>query len=700
MTNNLDNLLDQRMYRALNMHGSSDYVLIAPGSGLMSYAGDFYESPVAAETAANEMLEKLDPNSDAYKKIKTSKKLRVEALRKFRNEEQSNYMAGLSFIHPYALLRLTNAGKHNKDSKGVKLNIIDDATPGNTKWYEDSPVDNSISSSYAKNPTTGDLINWSTTDSRGRFPYMFQDFVFCKYWNRIENNRMITLRRYPAPVVDAVEPANYEGGESMNDVISEGFKGAPVKNVPFAPLATAVTYFGEGTGNSLKELLSFAYQYNWEETNSDIWDVSSTQIEEGDIVNGEIHWLAGGLGVLARSLGIMRDLSGVEKLKPETVLGLPPDPYNGGPYENRILGPVNVINSVYKRKRGLTFNHDSLTVTFEYVARPIANVNNKAIMLDLLANILTMTYASGAFFGGAHKYRTENPAVYPWRNTNALNKIYKGKLFGKDSAWNDVLGEVFSEDNRNWIMDFAKGITDAVKAVASDVIAAVTGKSQSDGEKSENDKAKSRGKLLIDKTFSTAGRAVAAKILKGKQAPWLSNARAILTGEPIGDWHLTIGNPLNPIAMIGNLIVTDSKIEFSDELGPDDFPLGFKATITLKHGMGRDKDSIESMFNKGAGRIYILSDEFVSSADSETKVDNNTGKNDPHAGTFKQDGRYGKLVTTGTYGVKGYVSELSMAKDGRVNMGKYVPLSTSNNENNPLVLNTYKTQAWAMHQIL
>ena len=700
MANNLD-LLDQRMYRALNVHDSSGYVIIAPGSGTMSYASSFYESPVAAETAANEMLEKLDPNSDAYKKIERSKELRVNALRNFRNNEQLNYMAGLSFIHPYALLRLTNAGKHASDQSGTKLNVIDDATPGNTKWYEDSPVSNSISSSYAKNPTTGDLINWSSTDSRGRFPYMFQDFVFCKYWNRIENNRMITLRRYPAPVVDAVEPANYEGGDSMKEVLNtDGFTGAQVKNVPFAPLATAVTYFGEGTGNSLKELLSFAYQYNWEEINSDIWDVSSTQIEEGDIVNGEIHWLAGGLGVLARSLGIMRDLSGVEKLKPETVLGLPPDPYNGGPYENRILGPVNVINSVYKRKRGLTFNHDSLTITFEYVARPIANVNNKAIMLDLLANILTMTYASGAFFGGAHRYRTEHPAVYPWRNTNALNKIYKGKLFGKDSAWNDVLSEVFSEDNRNWIMDFAKGITDAVKAVANDVIAAVTGKAQSDGEKSENDKAKSRGKLLIDKTFSTAGRAVSAKILKGKQAPWLSNARAILTGEPIGDWHLTIGNPLNPIAMIGNLIVTDSKIEFSDELGPDDFPLGFKATITLKHGMGRDKDSIESMFNKGAGRMYILPDEFVSSADSETKVDNNTGKNDPYAGTFKTAGRYGILTTTGTYGVKGYISELNSAKDRQVIMGKYVPLSTFNNENKPLVLNTYNTQAWAMHQIL
>lgn len=703
MANTLDNLLDQRMYRTLNVHGSSSGdMLIAPGSGLMSYAGHFYESPVAAENAANELMEKLDPASEAYRKIEKSKKWRVDALTKFRDDEErkGTYMAGISFIHPYALLRLTNAGKHASDPSGAKLNVIDDATPGNTKWYEDSPVSNPVSSSYAKNPTTGDLINWSLTDSRGRFPYMFQDFVFCKYWNRIENNRMITLRRYPAPVVDAVEPANYEDGDSMIQAVETSYEGAKVKNVPFAPLSTAVTYFGEGTGNSLKDLLSFAYQYNWEELNSDVWDTTSSQIEEGDILNGEAHWLSGGLGVIAQSIGILHDLKGVENINSKHALGLPPDPYSAGPYENRILGPVNVINNVYKRKRGLTFKHDSLTISFEYVARPIAHVNNKAIMLDLLANILAMTYSSGAFFGGAHKYRTEKPAIYPWRNTNSLNKIYQGKLFGKDSAWNDVLGDVFNESNKNWIMDFAKGITDAVKAVANDVIAAVLGTSQTEGEKSENDKAKSRGKLLIDKTFSTAGRAVAAKFLKNKQAPWLQGAKAILTGEPIGDWHLTIGNPLNPIAMIGNLIVTDSKIEFSDELGPDDFPLGFKASITLQHGMGRDKDSIESMFNKGSGRIYILPDEFVSSADSETTVDKNSGANNPYNGTFKTDGEYGILRTTGSYDVKGYVSELSTAKDGRVNMGKYVPLSTSNSKNAPLVLNSYKTQAWAMHQIL
>lgn len=81
---------------------------------------------------------------------------------------------------------------------------------------------------------------------------------------------------------------------------------------------------------------------------------------------------------------------------------------------------------------------------------------------------------------------------------------------------------------------------------------------------------------------------------------------------------------MNPIAMIGNLVCDSLKIDFDDELGPDDFPIGFTATITLKHGMPRDRDAIESMFNRGAGRIYEISDDMSSSADKQTKVDDQT----------------------------------------------------------------------------
>jgi hypothetical protein len=79
---------------------------------------------------------------------------------------------------------------------------------------------------------------------------------------------------------------------------------------------------------------------------------------------------------------------------------------------------------------------------------------------------------------------------------------------------------------------------------------------------------------------------------------------SFLTGAPIGEWHLTIGNPCNPIAMIGNLICDDVAIEFGEALGPDDFPTSIKATFTLKHARARERGEIESIFNRGDGRLY------------------------------------------------------------------------------------------------
>jgi hypothetical protein len=51
-----------------------------------------------------------------------------------------------------------------------------------------------------------------------------------------------------------------------------------------------------------------------------------------------------------------------------------------------------------------------------------------------------------------------------------------------------------------------------------------------------------------------------------------------------------------------------------------------KITVKLNHAMARDRDAIESIFNRGMGRIYQLPDGFKASADYQTVVDKNTDK--------------------------------------------------------------------------
>ena len=79
---------------------------------------------------------------------------------------------------------------------------------------------------------------------------------------------------------------------------------------------------------------------------------------------------------------------------------------------------------------------------------------------------------------------------------------------------------------------------------------------------------------------------------------------SLKTGAPVGEWHLVVGNPMNPIAMIGNLICQNVSIEFGEVLGPDDFPTEVIATFTLQHGRDRERGEIESIFNRGDGRLY------------------------------------------------------------------------------------------------
>ena len=625
--------------------------------------------------------------------------------------------------------------ENNGINTDILANYMED-TPSNVydnrntrKWYEVNVKDSNYSGRYAKNPTTSDLINWASQEPRGRFPYSYTDFVYCKYWNKIPNNHLITLRRFANPTTDNLEPANYKGGnyedtgktyESTTMVKNPNYKqdsstdssdgnstaapganntnananntsaknantsnsnksgdkeaakttdpsvntkdeylpqketrpiyaikSAPMRSKePYTPLCTAVTYFGGDTGNKLNDILKFTVGYNWTEAKSDVWQATSNQQEDGGMVNSNT-WTGAGIGFLSRALGILGDLKGDQPIDSAAAAGLPPDPYApGGVYENRIIGPINVITEVKKRDRGLKFTQDGLNITFEYVSRPIAGINNKAILLDLLGNMLAMTYSEGHFFGGAVRYRNENPAIYPWRNTSDWNKLYSGKLFGKNGFYSSVVGRVFNKENFNFLGGMIKGLLDGVMQGAKDLLNTMFGNGK-DNSQEAAEKRKKAGSILT-RVKGTAGRALAAKLVKGTTAPWLQNAHALLTGEPVGDWHLTIGNPLNPIAMIGNLIVDTADFEFSDELGPDDFPIGFKCVVHLKHGMGRDRGAAESMFNRGNGRIYMLPNGFRSSADSETTVDAYTGVHNKQKDTMHISPRTGTLMPSGT----------------------------------------------------
>jgi len=503
-----------------------------------------------------------------------------------------------SLMNPYTITRLYGAF----DSE-LKNYIFDSSTT--RKYYE---IDGDEVGGYAKNPTTAAIIKWGAGDAYNRTPYQFQDFVFCKYWNKIPNNRLITLRRYPNPILDNLNYPTMVDSENKTKSIMH-------------PLATLVGYFGDETENKLSDILSFSTGMNWEEVKSDFWTVTGEQEGMDKVLKqfGGGSWVSQHATTLTNILGILNPDNFNASLPTH---GLPPDPWTTGSYVNRIMGPVNVIDSVQRRQRGLKFTND-ITLKFHYVARPINGINAKAALLDILANVLVLGSASAQFFGGAHKFMVK-PDRYPFNVNPSLAKLYKGDLFNAThemvNRFADQATSGNTDEKNGWNPSpIFKNMLSGLTEVLGDAMSVV--KDIFNGNYNE----------LTTKGGESRGSKGVAKVVGERMRenmgmyPYLTGLRSLFTGQPVGDWHLTIGNPLNPIAMIGNLVCDEVSVKFGDELGPDDFPLEFTATIKLKHGMPRDRDAIEAMFNRGAGRIYDISDEFSSSADFETAVDTGTG---------------------------------------------------------------------------
>ena len=107
----------------------------------------------------------------------------------------------------------------------------------------------------------------------------------------------------------------------------------------------------------------------------------------------------------------------------------------------------------------------------------------------------------------------------------------------------------------------------------------------------------------------------------------LRGSIGVMSGLNTTPWHLTIGNPFSPILNIGNIVVEDVKLDFSNELGFNDMPKSVKATFQLKLGRDLGKQEIERMFNNQYGRIYSLAGS-SNSGSTNTNEDSKTSTHD------------------------------------------------------------------------
>jgi len=471
----------------------------------------------------------------------------------------------------------------------------------------------------SRNPTARAIINATSRKNGSGIPafldpsspyrgqiYNVKDFIFCKHYGVIPNNRMVTLRRFPGPTLDSLRILNSGGSHVTIDPKTGQVKGEKISLVSeraqmedrtassnaTLPVAQAVTYFGEGTGNSIDGILGintglvFASEPQDQMKNEKSGDPGLINSPFGDLVKaylstGKAQFSADSAEQASNLIGTILDpTKNINALKR---VFLDQATSSDGPLSKKIFVNVNTVSTMMIRKQGFNGGTDPINLTFEYKLTSVGQINTKLLFLDLLTNLLSLGADYGQFLSPEIRHEQTNVGLgfpggakgYALAITNPIQYVrdQMSKLLSSETV-NSIKSaeEIFKKDYDDIVNEAKKFVSNPDK-----------------------------NKIDPNSKFYQS----VTSLLTDQMLKQIYFQPIMLSGYPTGEWHIVLGNPLNPIAMIGNLVCTNVKISLNEELGPDDFPTEMKASFTLQPGRQRHRGDWESMFNRGNGRLYL-----------------------------------------------------------------------------------------------
>ena len=313
-------------------------------------------------------------------------------------------------------------------------------------------------------------------------------------------------------------------------------------------VARMCTFFTDEE-NKLEDILSFTFGLKWKELNAEM---------EQHSMLGEQAGLSGFMG---RIMKYIDPVLSKNKLQGENALN-----FNPTFDQNKVYGPVDSINSTHIRDVGFEFNKE-FTLTFDYELRSYSGRTPEYAMRDIIANALAVTYNNGKFWGGARYWVGERPTQYL-------------------STFQGIL-------NPSTINNYVEKARTGMKSIIAQASGGQTTSKIQTLKNAMGNILKNAMAVGIGKILDSVGRAS------------IITSNSLLSGEPIGNWHLTVGNPDNPIMCIGNLMCTGIELKFpTNELSYGEFPTKVSFDVRLKPAMAKDRAGIETMFNMGRQRIY------------------------------------------------------------------------------------------------
>ena len=408
------------------------------------------------------------------------------------------------------------------------------------------------------------LVEASKKNQLGRMVYQYSDFMYCKHLGKVSNNYMVTLRRFAFPCGDHINYTDpFDPAHTANNDTE--------KHSP--DVGRMITWMGT-PGNEMSNILKYSVKMPYVEMKSGIENTGDAGGDKGGPLGTFLNattnkayqtGMAKGYGG-ASTFGYLSKIHGLNWMSQATP---PYSDHIGFLDQHKANGPVDVIASTHRREIGLEFNQD-ITLTFDYELRSYDGINPKAAMLDLIGNILAVTYQTGSFWGGAYH----------------MSGLSQSNIFANLPIYQLNGTESFSD------------FVDSALNSGKQILQAMNGGKPFTGNLWED------AKNIMSTIGQGAFTALLGAGLNQLGRPHKNALNSLLSPAPVGFWHLTIGNPWHPIMMMGNLILDDCQIEHYGPLGLDDFPTGLKVTVKLKHAKPRDAGLIEMMYMMGESRIY------------------------------------------------------------------------------------------------
>lgn len=453
-------------------------------------------------------------------------------------------------------------------------------------------------SGFRYNTTPNNNKNLLQEKGLGRGTYRYIDFMYCRDVGKISNNHLITLRRFSHPIGDNIysKQKDHAGNEKL-EINDRGH---------------LVTWFGNEE-NKLEDICKYSMNSTFRQMNSKIQDVQVNNQEGSSMGSSLLNLFSGSYANMVRA-----GTAGSENCILGSLTAGSKWFDNKGTYEspqfhrdaNKVWEPKNTIQETHYYEGKIQFAHE-FTLVFAYEMKHYDGINGKTAFLDLLGNILRTCHNNGRFWGGA--IRVHGKGFTPgWHKMNKLlNALEKGA--------NNIIDQIFGctswAELGDWCMNMLNQAMDMIQGAyekAKELLTTPEGQA----------KLRAWGAKMAHNVVKMGIGMMKNKL--GRPAAYATDS--LLNGGNTGMWHVTIGNPRNPIMVMGNLIMVNAEVQHYGALGLDDFPTKLKVTCTMKHARPRDITDISKMYTLGQGGLALKMSEkkimkYFNLSDQDTVAD-------------------------------------------------------------------------------